>query len=300
MYGRGISEGERNALRKNAALSIANQYLHGTEEAQPVARRLSSKGSFGNLLAGEILVEQASRQTPSMAPDWFRHARALLEKATYPTKDESPDLSASSIARAEFRLAQLSALEEMFSKGVLPKNSTTQRMYNELTKRAISIADTSRSMRGNQVHSAMQLRGFIGELAVLLIAQRYSIQQIGSDSWLPFQSFFSENNGGDCLYDTGAPTWDINIYTQTNKSDPIEKSYMLQVKSAKPDSDIDPAIPIVSVNSDLFLPGDDGWLGRVGDKIIRSCSFELERPEASERLTRELDIRTEMLLEIIG
>jgi hypothetical protein len=169
-------------------------------------------------------------------------------------------------------------------------------MCQRLSRLAAATLQESRPRRHDRLDSAIEVRGALGEMAILLLAQRYALREVGCEEWLPLQSTFSEDNGGDCLGDSGDFAWDLNIFTPSEDNGLPDKTYNLQIKNFNDETGDPPLGPTLYINPDLVLRPDDSW---VYGKIIAACDFEAQSPGGSERLTRELNARTERLLNVL-
>lgn len=267
-------------------LEVANQYLHGELSAYNAAGQLTNKGPLGKLLAGEVLLDEAARGERHMASSLLQFAKenlgGVVSQTEQGTWKDGYD-HAGSLAKARMRLAQFKALTTVYSKRMMPQRATVQGMYSKLLSRAVTTADTVRLNPHDRLASAIEVRGVLGEMAVLLLAQRYALREADSDVWLPLQSLFSEDSGGDCVMDTDAYAWDLNVLTPGGNGP--ETTYTLQIKSI--DQGETPKGPTLYIASDLALqPG----------AIITACDLEAQSPDQATHLTQELDARTEKLL----
>lgn len=279
-------------------LDIANRYLHSEESAEQTARDLTKRGIFGSLLAGEVLVEEASRQKPHMVSPFIKFARQeyekVLEQAALLSAVDAHD-HANDVARARMRRAQLPILDIIYSKRRFPGQSLVEDMYRKLAKQALGVVEITSANHASKSDPDIELKGIKSELAVLLLAQRCAIRNIGCNEWLPLQSMFSEDHGGDCRKDTDAPAWDMNIFTKAADDEPPAKTYSIQIKTSRFGA---PAVGVatVYVNHDLLLHPREHCPGQ---QIIMDCISEIRDPDRSEHITQRLDFRTEKLLDII-
>ena len=194
--------------------------------------------------------------------------------------------------RAGMRLAQLKLVELLYSKKSLPQTpATAESAYCKLLKHATATNEATRPFRTDRRDSAIEVRGLLGEMAVLLLAQRIALRGEASDRWLALQSSFSEDHGGDCLVNTGAPAWDLDVFTPGQDAVP-KLAYTLQVKSAnlRPSS---PTAPTVYINPDLALC--DGESGIIS-KVIEECNAEISATPSAAPAAERLDRRTTQLL----
>lgn len=281
------------------ALTIANEYLHGELPAQNAAYDLRRQGPFGKLLAGEVLLDQVTTDEPRMVSTRVTLARRDHEGVVAQTNGgqwrDGYDHIGSRV-KAQMRLAQIEALAHIYRKSALPPHATVEKMYTKLLENATAALDWARLNRSSKVDSAMELRGTLGKYAVLLLAQRHALQEIGCEDWLPLQSSFSEDHAGDCLTDTGAYAWDLNIFTPGVGNEP-QKTYSLKIRNYNDGSSPTPSGPTLYIYPDLMLRPTEQWTGQ---QIIASCDLEVRTPDRAARVTQELDARAEKLLDILG
>lgn len=280
-----------------SALRLANLYLHDQEEAGLTIKRLMKKGPFGLMVAGEIALEEVSKRGPSYVSTWMSRAAQLYRKSINANPTDSPRLHIGTKSKAATRLAQYRIYEDMYAKERLPEKPLVEGSYKKLVSQGASYVDLLRgTYLTDRTKGPIELRGHIGEVAVLLLAQRYTLQSIGCEEWLPLQSLFREDHGGDCEKQVDEPTWDISILTQMGRNEKIETSYKIQVKSSAAEVTENPEVTVVRL-ADIALTEDDY---RIPEKIIRGCKLELDQSEGLDRVTEELDARTEKLLDILG
>jgi len=281
-------------------LTIANRYLHGEVGAETAAKQLTTKGPFGKLLAGEVLLDRMTTSPASFASTYSTRARQQYNGVVEQTKSgqwkDGYDHAGSRI-RAQMRLAQLTALETLYSKRKLPAERSAEVMYNRLLSLGRTAIDSRHGRPLSKVDSAIEERGMLNELAVLLLAQRFAIREVGSDEWFPFQSSFSEDTAGDCLERRPDDyTWDLNVFTRPVQGSIPDKTYTLQIRQSNYRKTGPPTGPTLYVNPDLILKPDERG---VSEKIITACAFEADDPLGAARLSQELDARTEKLLTVL-
>lgn len=277
-------------------LTIANQYLHEELPAFSAARQLTTKGPFGKWLAAEVLLDAAAHREKRAASTLLASAQqnysGVISQTEGGTWRDGYD-HADSRVRTHMRLTQFKALRDVVSRGRMPSPGTVEAMYNKLLNRAVSTAEAVRQNHRDRIDSAIRVRGTLGEMAVLLLAQRYALREVGCDVWLPLQSFFSEDSGGDCLAETNTYAWDLSVFTPNAAARP-ELTHMLQIKDMNRGED--ERGPTLYISPDLALQPTETF---VTQAIIAACEFEAQAPSQAGRLTRELDARTERLVELL-
>lgn len=281
------------------ALAIANQYLQGELLADRAATRLAEGNPFGRFLAGEVLLDQVTKDPTSVVAGHLSRAKehftAVVQQTDNGLWQDGYD-HAGSRGRAMFRIAQLGVYHSLYAQKVMPKRPAVEAAYRKVLGTAVQVNHHRSKNFQDRITSALDLRGVIGEMAVLLLAQRYALHTEISDEWLPLQSSFSEDHGGNCLADTGAYAWDMNVFAPTGERDLPTRVQSLQVRYANSGSA--PTLgPTVHISPDLAMyPGEKF----VAEAIINECNFEMQSPERAARLTENLDTRTERLLNILG
>lgn len=285
---------------RSHCLRTANEYLKGQATAREAIRLLPHDGLFSSLLSGEIAVEEATKAGIDYASGWLSFARNKLDKVVENSyiNDEKDEAYA---ARAALRLTQLEVLDSIYSHHQMPTEDQVFDMYINIGKLGVELLDKRKIDENNQYHTMSNIKGVLGEMAVLLLIDRYALNDIGPDSFVALQSILSEDHGGDCLHYDSSPAWDINILTRLSLEEAIEKTYRLQIKNSKfycPNMKRNDLF-VTNVFLDPDLAVDKHEL-KIPEKIIRGCNVELNYPVSVERLSSELDKRQEQLLEIIG
>lgn len=280
-------------------LEIANAYLQGELQASNAASLLVKGDPFGMLLAGEVLLDQATKDSRHMVSTYVRRADGHFNRVIQETNEgfwkDGYD-HASSRARAQVRLAQLSVFQLIYAKGILPGRDVTKGMYRNLARLGSQLVESRLQNVTDKYDSAMELRGVVSELSVLLLGQRYALREVGSQEWLPLQSSFSEDNGGSCVERTENFAWDINIFTAGRSGSWPEQTYAFQVKNLKNNIVNEELGPTLYVIPDLSLQAGERSTAHY---IIRDCNNEMRFPQAGS-VTEALNARTEKLLDFLG
>lgn len=289
-----IDKTEKRARR--ASLEIANGFLH--EEITPyrAIEKLKKVGlPISLLFAGEIAIESAHSDSPTLATSWLRYAKQHLDTAVDKAKD--PDhYDPSSQLRALVKKAHLKPYAHVLTHDTLPGAGLVTPMYDRLIQIGRSFSQiTPEEMQEISEDSRIEIAGTLGELAVLLLGQRYALNTIGCNTWLPMQSKFSEDHGGDCLNHTDEFTWDIGIHTHT-APEPIEQSYAVQIKTSDTNTDLAPGPGVLFISPDLALYPGEKIIPRI---IITSCFYEQDPTINHDRISADLDARTEKFLDCL-
>jgi len=292
---------EFNLLRKTpkyrdrTALEYADDYLNGLSNIDQTTHKLSKRNGFGQYLIGEIALERSLHVPHKDSLEWIRIAKNSYTKANNSSENKT---TTSTIAKAGAKLSQIDLYRKINSYERLPSQTEAVNAYRGLVSESVKYSKLSSLDPISQNNDNIELRGHLAEMSVLLLAQRFSINEMPEATWSPVQSYFSEDHGDSCINKSSVPTWDINIFTKLDVDEPIENPYKLQVKSIKNERTLenDSGANTIYVREDLRLSNNEI---NVAGRIINAVDIELNRPESAERLTRELDLRTEMLLESI-
>jgi hypothetical protein len=276
------------------ALHIANNYLRGKEGLPNTLLGLRDRGALGFLLAAEISIEHVTQDDPDRVPGRLVVAQRDLLMAAKLSNDKDP-VPIDGL-RASLRLAQLPTIASVFARQRLPSSDVAENMYSTLLEHSVSIREMHK-LQDPDSGAAGALKGIAGEQAVLLLSQRHAIRT--GMARVSIESFFSEDHGGNCFIDLGAPAWDMNTYTEVSPVTHELEMSMLQVKAKKNGHRVRTGVPAVYNYPDLSLsPKEAKWPPGVGDLIIKSCNIEFQGLAGAARATEQLDARTEKLLAI--
>lgn len=282
-------------------LQIANSYLQGDIEFGEANYRLKNRNSHSNLILGEIALEEAKLAIDrdfSIASTQFNYAKQCFQKAANPPRYESLASKESSQIKAHLRLTQFPALPKVLIDRKLPERGVVRGMYERMIGLGNDTLKFIPDIFNRNDNSAIELKGILGEMAVMSLAQRYSLRDGSSQVWLPIQSMFSEDHGGNCIAETDEESWDMSIFTQYDLDDPVKLPYKIQIKTAARRYEQDNGVTYVNICPDLKLHNKEDPRSVIGS-ILVGCSLEIKRPNKCERITDLLDQRTEMLLDKI-
>jgi len=286
-------------------LEIADAYLRGEETAFKAANKLSAYGPFGQLLAGEILVQDACNNK-SYPIGALVHAKQHLQATVRSVKKSHDRVGKHALnrtyetegARANLRLAQLGILGEIYSNQRLPGKTEAHIQYQKVLTLAGEVAKTVQNFGRNNSEDAASLKGCLGEMAVFLLAQRAAIKVKDSSKWFPMQSTFKEYSGetfANAATSNRTPPWNLSIFTQAKRGWLPEKTYKIPVKTRLRGQETGPVAPAsIYVASDLAL--DDELY--VAKHIIEECQLERSGQQSHE-ITENLEERTMRLLNLI-
>lgn len=286
-----------------ACLDVANQYLHGTLGYGEAKGRLHKKGSFGRLLIGEIALEEANiagNRRSSLASSYVYQAREYFSQAFSGFDNEPADSRLSNQLRAGLRIAQLDVLGSLVQRQKIPTPEIIESMYGKVVRLGASTLRANRNSLTDRQITQTEVKGVLSEMAILALTQRHAVREAAAEGWLPVQSLFSEDHGGDCRYDDKTkPAWDMTIFTQYHAGDPLEATYKVQAKTSLYDAREDGEVSTISIMPDLQLMTGENSSSILGS-VLLGCEFELDNPDqAASRLSAELDQRTSQIFNII-
>ncbi len=281
--------------RDNLALSHADDYLKGTIGIDEVTHKLEQRKAFGRYVIGELALERSSESSPRDSNHWLAFARRNFKFA----RDSlDPRTTLPIRAKSGSKINQLDIFKDIHVNNKLPRLNLAREAYRNILFETKKYQDISDNSPLSQMNEDLEMRGHLGEMAILLLLQRFSLNEMEEGTWTPLQSYFSEDHGGSCLSRSDIPTWDINIFTKLGRDEPLDKTYNLQVKSNKNAYTLakDIGADTIYIREDLKLSRNEQ---RVASLIIHAAYFEMTRPNDSSRISYDLDTRTEKLLDKI-
>lgn len=286
-------EAMRRRQKVTNTLATANSYLQGKRDLDYTVKRLRNHGSFGFLLAGELLLEQALIADPSMSDKLLEDATHCLHRAIRNNFREDPDTRTNSRDRAAVRITELDLVKSVFIGKKLPSRPAVKIAYEHLTAQALAITDGMRSNNWLDPKTSSDQLGLLGEVDSLLLGWRADYKEYYGSRRLPLQSSFSEGTGGNCLIKNKTPRWDQNVFRPGSHGQGVKLDQKIEIRHFRTPKPHYPGVRLLTINTDLAIRAGEM---EVADTIARHCAFELEYPERSERLTQELDARTMLWL----
>ncbi len=138
--------------------------------------------------------------------------------------------------------------------------------------------------------------GILGEVAVLGLAQRFSVKHGLTDCWQASSSLIGDDRG---KVRRGAirDGWDIDVWSKLDDRLP-ELSYRVRVKSSNYlVKSYREGIQVVSISPDLALADNEQTL--LGLRIVQELNNEQSGAGSRNRISRVLNRRTEKLLDAL-
>ncbi len=286
-----------NAMHSSTNILVA---MHEGRLTPPDAiERLAGTDRNGLMAAAGLSVEQAV-EAPSFekSDSWIQRASSLYDRVA---KTDSSGVGCDELtASSLFAHSQLPLISYLACFGELPPVALIKPAYEASVGVAKRISEAIRLDTGLNYNHRLGSAGVQAEAGVILLGQRYAINNIGDGSWLPIHSLYSEDNANRQYHLGENRAWDVTFFTQLQETP--EKSYLVQVKNRDNpesgnrygDSD-DKDIIRIHYDPELTLLSDGYKRG------IRNTIDELFREEHGDAsVTRSLDARTDKLLEILG
>jgi|GEM_PF-5135531 len=281
------------------ALQVATQYLHGSLDAPSAEARLHGCHEAGKFMTGEVYLEEASKSDAEAAKGNISQAEAAYRKSLFSATDRLNPASACQ-SRALLRLSQMAVIVPVIQDKRMPLHDEATTAYGDTLNAYKTIIRAYRSDTSYERTKVRgQIIGVLGELSVLLLAQRYAIRHHITDCWFPLQSTARGEYAG--YTDQGKnKSWDIEINTAGEDGQPAP-TYKLQVKAGhqlQKDKPYSKRIKMVYVSRDLQLGRTPQ--PKLAMKILKECAVEgIAEARDSRTISHNLDARTEKLLNII-
>jgi len=273
-------------------LAVLRTYLDGKCDYKQARSHLNNSTAQGQFWAGEIALEKAHKYNDL---EFLSDAQLSYDRAlgTLAITCKSPEL----VAKAKFRHSHLPVDGIMIMDGALPPKFLAETVYRQTVQIANDLAERKKEMRRTQSEKdTCNLKGVLGEMAVLSLLERVAIKEIGSDNWFPTLSLISQDrsNRHGSSVDRG---WDISIFSDYwGVKMPTHKIQVKNSHHAHISSDRKKDIILVEIDPDLRVNNTER---KISEIIIRESFLELYYPRSTKAATPNLDIRKEKLLDIV-
>lgn len=283
---------------KNRLIGVVLDYLKGQISPEDTLYYLTQPQASAEALlwGGEIALENAATtQEDNRRLALLQLAHKLFLRSVDRASIANNRKMDGALARANLRISQLPLHSILILSSKLPKADLADKVLDKSLTIGLNVAnalfDTSVSIDHNRKTAMV---GVLSEIAVYSLLVRQACQ-IGTESWFPFMSHFSEDrrNRRDSIVDK---SWDISVFSDTS---PTEPSHKVQVKTTYRASLLPPddGISLVIVNPDLKIPQEKS--GLLSQKIILECFQERQEQSPSKQLVETLSARTDKLLSAI-
>lgn len=210
------------------------------------------------------------------------------------------DLSSSTLKSA-LGLVCMDSMRSIIIDRRLPEIESNQTLYENIGKIATRTVDAHQefNMAGRN-REAQYVAGFEAELVVMMLHQRFMIEDMQSNSMLAVPATLFQDTGQKSAENVPNNSWDVTIYSNARKG-PLRMVYKVQVKTQRTMHnmyDYAPQITVVSVMDDLSLGENE----RYGTPNVTSILRDLVlSANASDRLAvdDELDARQRLLIDVL-
>lgn len=257
-------------------------------------KRFECSGRLGIYMAAQLSTEQAySSPNFETASFWLNKASENYHKLLIQNKDipTSRNLQlAGIVGRAQLPLHTYFACF-----GELPPMPLLAKSYADTVG---AIQGLVTEFRNGEV-PAKNKSDFLGNLTeatVLLLAQRYTLRELGESSWVALGALYSQDHANN-RKDRVRSAWDMTVFTDLG--DGPTGSYFVQIKStngayAERDYAFAEGITPLYFFPNMFLPNESG-LPQIG--IISQLQRELD---GDSSVSNVLDLRTAKMLDVLG
>ena len=286
----------RNAFNaytlEHSPFSILMEFRKGHLSRTETINRLEHTDRYGKLSAAQLAIDEAfATRDFAESSGWIDRAKSNLE--TVATTGPAHGKMDEHKARALFDMSQLPAVSYLACFGELPPVKLVQTAYDASTKTIKKIGEAYTETRSGL------LAGMLAEAGVILLGQRYAINNVADGSWLPLHSLYGEDHANRRHHSQENRAWDVTFLTDVGEGP--QKSYLVQVKSSPhagaekdryTDHDAEGIIPVHFRPDLTYAPEGNHGLGNAIAEIVAEA-------EGQEIDVGSLEGRTEKLLDIL-
>jgi hypothetical protein len=223
-YPRKVIPGPRFTKQPSFAI---RDYLDERLDAQTAIKACHRHGALGHLFAGDIGFQQAIRE-PHRAERWANLAVTEYAKAARYMSD-TPDADSAHATHATVKLAQMSVMTSLLFDKKMPSEQTVNQAYEHTVLAGHELGSTMVITNGNQVRKHHhETIGYLSELGILAMGQRYALRQKITDCWLPVEATPDQNHTTVTNSLDLRNSWDVSIVCQSGSEQP-KIDYKLQV-----------------------------------------------------------------------
>lgn len=276
------------------------------QEGAPIAVDLHTidtlfyQGSQESLqIAGAMCVDLAARDyiSEERKTELLDRASGIWSFACHKWWERAPMLP--STLRSAIGLATLSAQRSIILEHTLPPLDTVWAIHDDLcTIGSVGVEMQRQFTETDEPEAAMDTVGILSELVVLLLHNRFALQQLVDGSMLALPAYLTQDNGVNALDSRGLNNhWDVSIFAEY-PPEPPKVVYKVQAKSRyhpkHPKYSED--IAVVFVGDDLVTSYGETRHGIKPRAIVKECVQENSNL-AGEYILQRLGSRTELLLD---
>lgn len=260
--------------------------------------------------AGRIALDVACRKelTEEKKLLWIERSVNCYQKVIQ--NSSTGGMSNDSI-QAQYHLSVLPGYSNILLNGTLPPSLIRDKMFyqlvmtGEMTLNRLNIlSQASKAQESYEVgRKISDLSGIAGELALLLLHQRFSTNKLHNEEQIALPSRISEDNGG-ANRSKGSYIrrgWDISILQQFSDEE-ITLPYKVQAKTKQYEPTTETVysddIVVVNIKEDLALQKEKAHRLPNPFRILREIIVEYTEPNVRQ-VTYNLDQRTELFLDKI-
>lgn len=268
---------------------ISYAYAQGMVGPERACTKLLQWPGEGTLMAAEIMLEQAYLCQDHLMLD---KSEELYLKTCDGTRRTKSSLINSVSAKALAQQARMGVHHKLID-GELPDIEQARRVYlSDLTIGRLLKESKDRF----DEEEGSNIVGFLGELSVTGLLERVSLE-LGPSSWYPMFSLFSEGHK-NVKGSSVIQGWDVSVLTSLEQNRNPQLTYAVEVKSNVNQigsAKLAEGITLVAIRPCLEVSKNEGFIPQ---KILTGCMIECQKD--CERVTSELDQRTDQLLDIMG
>lgn len=256
---------------------------------------------FDKLTLAELGIQQAATSTGELSQSWFADATSRFDELDgFQLSDKfcNGD-SIVTLAAAKFYKPQLPILRALHVEKAMPSALELARSHAQLL--AVSSALSKRSSNehtNNYVAGNWLAIGSIAtKLAIILIAQRYSLDKQLHDSWVPVPATLLETVPNTHIGQAPRASWDVSIWT--DKGDGPEVGHRLHIKTK---STTTPYVrDVIKISTDHDLANDHARQG-ITSWMLKDLLGEQKdyaQGDTDSSRTKRLNRQTEQMLQVL-
>lgn len=296
-----------SSVGADANFSDLAEFVSTTSVArrQSIVENLEQNGRVRDIVTVGSMCLELARDNRQNASEWLGRASVHLIRGSELYSVGGNELFIHKI-KAERLLSSMPHFYSMFLENKLPGKDWTAKM----SARIKHIGQETLTRYGVAVDEAIndeskfdfvgQIKGEMAEQAVHLLCLRAGEKFLDSSTWATAPSYCSEENQALATNNPEIRSWDLTGFTHNSSEKEPESTYLIQVKSRRPNADdtscriYAPDITMLYFSEHLRLSHEKWPLGP--KTVMKELLHEYEDRTYAKRL----DLRTELLLETLG
>ena len=279
--------------RMSVGVNDVANYLTANLDADEVLGRLRTGGQPGQLLSGEVCLQEAAYDQGN-ADFWLDKSVTYFGQAWRLEDTRTITPRTPTATRAALRLAQMPVLKPMLLDSEFASAGAVEQAYRDTTMIAAHVGSLilkPNAFRHTKIKN--DCFGIFSEVAVLGLAQRFSVQNSLTDCWQASRSLIGADRG-TVRRGVVKDGWDMDVWSKEDAQLP-ELSYRVQIKSSDHIvKSYRPGIQVVNVAPDLAVTDNEQAL--LGLRIVQELNRDQPGANRYKRLSKTLSQRTEQLL----